>query len=513
LKRVRIVAYSQLESQVSRVSEATHQYLCIYGHFYQPPREDPFTGQVPSEPGSAPFDNFNEKITAECYLPNAELGNFERISFDLGPTLASWLDDQRPSTLERVLASDRERVRRTGAGAALAQAYNHSILPLATPRDAMTQIRWGLQEFAWRYGRPAQGMWLPETGADLHTLAALHACGVTYTVLAPWQAAEHVDTTEPYFVRLPNGERMTVFFYNAPLSGSVSFQPEVTTNADEFAFSALPPHINAEKRARGEDQLIIIASDGELYGHHKEWRDHFLSRLTQSSAAAAGFEVVTLDSYLQTHQPTREVTLHAPSAWSCAHGVSRWSEGCGCTEGDASWKGALRSAFDGLRVQLDDLYEREAACFLADPWAARDAYVSLREGWLTSEAFWAKYGAHRRRPATPAQETTAVQLLEAQFFGQWMYTSCGFYFEDLDRIEPRNNIAFARRAISLMWQATATDLQSDFLLAVARSRSWRTGLTGADTYLGLSRLAGDALPPRESASVGDASTPSSEPAA
>ncbi len=506
------------ESQVSGVSEVSHQSLCIYGHFYQPPRADPFTAQIPPEPGAAPFENFNEKITAECYLPNAELGNFARISFDLGPTLASWLGEQRPAVLRQITTSDGERRQRDGYGAALAQAYNHTILPLATPRDKLTQIRWGLCDFEHRFGHAAQGMWLPETAADLPTLAALHACGVTYTVLAPWQAAEPVDPTEPYFVRLPNGETMTVFFYNGPLSGSISFEPDATSNADHFAAAYLPPHVNAEKRAHGEDQLILIATDGELYGHHKAWRDHFLSRLTQHSAAAAGFEVVTLDRYLRDHPPTREVKLRGPSAWSCAHGVARWSEGCDCTEGASAWKRPLRDAFDGLGQRLDTLYEREAAAYLADPWAARDAYLGLREGWLAPEAFWAQQGLRGRRPLRRARETRAMRLLEAQFIGQWMYTSCGFFFEDLDRIEPRNDIAFARRAISLMWEATGVDLQADFLRAVALAHSERARVTGADLYHALPRLTARTLPPSPSPpqpkpTQAAASAPSSEPAA
>ena len=493
---------------MSGVSELSHQYLCIYGHFYQPPRQDPFTAQIPPEHGAAPFQNFNEKITAECYGPNAALGNFERISFDLGPTLASWLAEQHPDVLRRIVGSDHERLKRTGAGAALAQAYNHTILPLATPRDKLTQIRWGLQEFEQRFGRPAQGMWLPETAADLETLAALHACGVTYTVLAPWQAAEPIDPTEPYLVRLPDGATMTVFFYTGPLSGSISFEEGITSNADHFASSYLPNYLNAEKRARGVDQLIIIASDGELYGHHKAWRDKFLSRLTLTSAPAAGFEVVTLDAYLRDHPPTREVKLLAPSAWSCMHGVARWSDGCGCTEGDARWKPALRRALADLGARLDDVFEREAAPYLADPWAARDAYLSLREGWLAPQSFCERYGTHGRRPATRELETKAIRLLEAQFIGQWMYTSCGFFFEDLDRIEPRNDIAFARRAISLIWEATGVDLQASFLRTVALARSNRSDLTGADLYHALPRLAGDALPPLPPPDTTTAASPS-----
>ncbi|HEY7850169.1 MAG TPA: DUF3536 domain-containing protein, partial [Ktedonobacterales bacterium] len=249
--------------------------------------------------------------------------------------------------------------------------------------------------------------------------------------------------------------------------------------------------------------------------HHKAWRDHFLSRLTQTSAPATGFEVVTLDRYLRDHPPTREMKLRGPSAWSCAHGVARWSAGCDCTEGDSTWKHGLRGAFDGLRTRLDEVYERETSPYLADPWAARDAYLSLREGWLAPDAFWARYGKRGRPPTQPAHETRTIRLLEAQFVGQWMYTSCGFFFEDLDRIEPRNDIAFARRAISLVWEATAVDAQADFLCAVALAHSERARVTGADIYHALPRLAGDALPPLQppATPMPSAAVPSSEPAA
>ncbi|MDE3229368.1 MAG: DUF3536 domain-containing protein [Chloroflexota bacterium] len=494
------------------MSEVSHQYLCVYAHFYQPPREDPFSGRIPHEPGAAPYSNFNEKIAAECYLPNATLGNFARISFDLGPTLAGWMAKRQPETLARIVASDQQSAQH-GGGAGLAQAYNHTILPLATPRDRLTQIRWGQADFAQRFGRAAEGMWLPETAADLATLAALRACGVTYTVLAPWQAEEPIDPTEPYFVRLPDGQTMTVFFYNAPLSAGVSFQPEVTSNADYFASSYLAGHVNTDKRARGEDQLIIIASDGELYGHHKAWRDHFLRRLTETSAAAAGFQVVTLDEYLRLHPATREVRLREPGSWSCAHGVARWSDGCACTEGDSGWKAPLRSAFDGLRAGLDATFEREAARHLSDPWAARDDYLALREGWLPADAFWERHGKRGRRPLLRAHEARARDLLEAQYLGQWMYTSCGFFFEDLDRIEPRNDIAFARRAISLIWQTAHVDLQADFLRDIAQAHSGRTRLTGADIYHNLAPTPAHTLPPLLPTSAPAPSASGREPAA
>ncbi len=473
----------------------THKFVCLYGHFYQPPREDPFTGRIPHEPGATPYDNFNEKITAECYRPNAESGNFEHISFDLGPTLASWLEQYHPDIHRTIVEADRLNVARYGVGNALAQAYNHTILPLASARDKRTQISWGLQDFTHRFGRPAQGMWLAETAVDLETLAILAEQGVQYTVLAPWQAAEPVDVTQPYRVALPGGRSITVFFYNGPLSGGVSFDWDMTNNADSFAASFLPNHLNQEKVARGEDQLIVIATDGELYGHHKPWRDRFLRHLVHEGAQAFGFQVTTLERYLRDHPATREVTLHVPSAWSCAHGVARWSTGCPCTEGDASWKPALRAALDGLSARLDEIFVETTAKSLADPWAARDAYLSLRNGWMSAADFWKRFGTRGRRPRNELAEVQTMHLLEAQYFGQCMYTSCGFFFEDVDRIEPRNDIAFARRAISLVWQATRQNLQSDFVADLAAARSWRNGLSGADLYAQLPPVSPELLPP------------------
>jgi alpha-amylase/alpha-mannosidase (GH57 family) len=476
-------------------ARATHSYLCIHGHFYQPPREDPFTGRIPHEYGAGPYDNFNEKITAECYRPNAEGGNFDLISFDLGPTLAAWLEQAHPDVYRRILEADRRAVARYGVGNAIAQAYNHTILPLANARDKRTQIIWGLLDFSQRFGREAEGMWLAETAVDLETLDLVAAQGVRFTVLAPWQAAEPVDTTEPYLVNLPSGRGITVFFYNGPLSGAVSFDGGATNNADGFVDSWLAPQLGKEKAARGEDQLITIASDGELYGHHKPFRDRFLAYLLGKAAPSRGFAVVSLARYLRDHPPTRTVRITAPSAWSCAHGVARWGAGCSCTEGETAWKPQLRAALDHLAVHLAASYERHAAATLRDPWAARDAYLAVRNGWMTADAFWARYGLRKWLFRNRELEQQTLQLLEAQYFGQAMYTSCGWFFEDLDRIEPRNDIAYARRAISLTWQATGEDLQAEFLAELASAKSWRTARTGAELYLRLPRRTPEELPP------------------
>ncbi|HEX6816908.1 MAG TPA: DUF3536 domain-containing protein [Ktedonobacterales bacterium] len=478
------------------VSKTLHNYLCIHGHFYQPPREDPFTERIPHEYGAAPFDNFNEKITAECYGPNAEQGTFEYMSFDIGPTLAVWLERAHPDVYAKIIAADRRAYERYGVGNAIAHAYNHTILPLATARDKRTQILWGLLDFYYRFGRQAEGMWLAETAVDLETLDRLAEQGIQFTVLAPWQAAEPVDCTEPYLVRLPSGRSITVFFYNGPLSGAVSFDGGATNNADSFTASWLPPQLNAAKATRGEDQLLLVATDGELYGHHKPFRDRFLNYLVRTAAPERNFEVVSLGRYLQSHPATREVCILGPSAWSCAHGVNRWSAGCSCTEGETAWKPALRSALNRLSERLNAAFEHATSATLRDPWAARDEYILLRNGWMTPEVFASRNAVARLwlfRSRTLDEKTRS--LLEAQYFGQCMFTSCGWFFEDLDRIEPRNNIAFARRAISLTWQATGIDLQQEFIADLAATRSWRTARSGAELYLQLPRLTPEQLPP------------------
>jgi len=477
----------------SRVSGQV--YLCLHGHFYQPPRENPFTDQIPLEAAATPFANFNEKITAECYAPNAEAGNFDELSFDLGPTLAGWLEKAHPEVLHRILEADARHLARYGFGNAMAQAYNHTILPLATTRDKHTQIAWGLSDFQHRYGRQATGMWLAETAIDLECLDIMAQHGITYTVLAPWQVETPIDSTEPYRIPLFNGRSMTVFFYNAPLSGGVSFDWQLTSNADLFASTFLPEQLQQTKYLEGRPQLISIATDGELYGHHRPWRDKFLSHLIRVGAPASGFEICTFERYMNMYPATREAKLRVPSAWSCSHDIARWSEGCACTEGDSSWKAPLRLALTNLAEQSDQLFEQRASETLNDPWAARNAYLAVREGWESQKRFWERFGREKRPPTSKVLARRTLQLLEAQYYQQYSFTSCGFFFEDLDRIEPRNNIGFARRSISLIWQALGIDLQTAFLRDLLATRSWRRRLNGADVYRQLPMVASDLLPP------------------
>lgn len=487
--------------QLEAVSASEHHiipgkvYLCLHGHFYQPPRENPFTNQIPQEPAAAPFANFNEKITSECYAPNAEAGNFDALNFDVGPTLAAWLDQTHPAVLRRMIAADRQHVARYGVGNAMAQAYNHTILPLATTRDKHTQIAWGLSDFRQRYGREATGMWLAETAVDLEVLDVLAQHGITYTVLAPWQAASPFDPSEPYRVKLFNGRSITVFFYNAPLSGGVSFDWNITSNADRFASYYLPTQLARAKRETGQPQLLLIATDGELYGHHRPWRDKFLTHLIQVGAPSSGFEICSLEAYMQAHPATREIELCLPSSWSCHHGIARWSAGCTCTEGDSSWKSALRHALNRLAERGDRLFEQYTAKTLSDPWAARDAYLPVRNGWESEESFWERFGKNQQPPADKRMARCTLRLLEAQYYQQYSFTSCGFFFEDLDRIEPRNDISFARRAISLYWRALHADVQTNFVEDLRAAHSWRSGLTGAEIYHQLPPVKARWLPP------------------
>ena len=450
-------------------------YLCVHGHFYQPPREHPFTGVVPREFGAEPFHDFNEKIAAECYRPNAELGNFGRMSFDLGPTLAAWLERHDPGTYRRIVAQERAHHARNGRGNALAHVYSHAIMPLATNHEKRIQVAWGLADFRHRFGHQPEGMWLAETAADSESLTVLADHGIRFTVLAPWQAAEPIDPSEPYWVQLPDGRRIAAFFYHGELSGRVSFDSALTTNADAFGHHDLPRHLNPVKEARGEPQLILVATDGELYGHHQIYRDKFLAHLLRVSAPAQGFQITSLGRYLHDHPPRRVVRLAEPTSWSCHHGVERWRGDCACTEGDGQWKWHLRQALTALAARLDALYVAAARGLLHDPWLAEEEYIGVQLGAESRESFWER---HTRRREVGRRRVFA--LLEGQYYRHLMFASCAWFFEDLDRIEPRNAIGYGLRALRQAEMVHRVDLATAYADDLRGARSWRTGRTGLD---------------------------------
>jgi alpha-amylase/alpha-mannosidase (GH57 family) len=423
--------------------------LCVHAHFYQPSRENPFTGAIPVEEGAAPYKNWNERIHDTCYRPNAKLGNFERISFNVGPTLFRWMERYDPITYNRIVAQDRANLERFGVGNAMAQGYHHTILPLATRRDKVTQVAWGIADFEHRFGRSPQGIWLPETAADLETLEVLAEQGIEFTILAPWQAAvDDLDPSRPYWIELPSGARIVVFFYHGPLSSRVSFDQGMTSNAHDFASKKLSAHFDADSQ---EAQLLLLASDGELYGHHQRFRDWFLAYLVNGAGARAGMRLTYPALWLRQHPPREMIQIRENTSWSCYHGVARWEKGCACTRGDSSWKGHLRLALNRLAETLDQIYTDQVAALGLDPWQLRDAYIDVILGKRTL--------ADLLPVALPADELERVQLLlEAQRERQRMFTSCGWFFESFKRIEPRNNIAYAARAIQLTAQATDEDV-------------------------------------------------------
>lgn len=452
----------------------TH-YFSVHAHFYQPPREDPLTGIIPREVGASPFPNWNEKIHAECYRPNAELRNFEQISFNLGPTLGAWMESHDPTTSRRIVEQDQVNYRRYGVGNAMAQAYNHTILPLATYLDKVTQVRWGIADFEYRFGRKPLGMWLPETAADTETLEVLAQNGIQHTILAPWQADhKDVDVTEPYWVNLSDDRQIAVFFYQSELSSRVSFDAGATMNADTFAQHLLLSQFKYAKTERGEPQIILMASDGELYGHHQFLRDRFLARLVDGATSQLGVRPTYPGLWLNDHPPRQSIIIREKTSWSCHHGVVRWMGNCGCVSENSEWKTQMRRALDRLAEELDGLYLEVASPIISDPWELRNRYIHVLLGQTTTEDLIEDMAGK----ALTSQQIHRIHLmLEAQRERQRMFTSCGWFFEDFDRIEPRNNVAYAAQATLLAKQATEVDLEALILPDLARVRSERSNLS------------------------------------
>jgi hypothetical protein len=461
--------------------------LCIHGHFYQPPREDPFTGQIPKEAGAEPWDNFNQKITAECYQPNVQLGNFERISFNVGPTLLEWFQKSDLETYEGIIRADEGNVQKYGVGNALAQPYNHTILPLATEREKQVQVKWGIADFQARFGRTPDGMWLPETAVDYATLEVLVSNDIRFVILAPWQADDpSVDTSEPYLVSLPSGRSITVFFYDAHLSGKIRPDPRTPYGAREFVRFSLPMRLRLSKVWSGDDQLLLLASDGEHYGHGVLGRERFLHEVVYREAFESGYQVTSLPVYLLQHPPIREVNIREDTAWSCRHGIERWRGHCDCIgEGTGEWKGPLRHALIELAQLLDSYYETVVASLNLDHAQLLCDYIGVRSGWVDREEFLAFHDAQH---LSDGEFTILFTLLESQYYRQIMFTSCGFFFEDFDRIEPKNNVKYAAKAITLAEEVTKRNLREQFSDGLAQVKSWRTSENGRDYFEGISRL-------------------------
>lgn len=464
--------------------------LVVHAHFYQPSRVDPFTGRVPEDASAAPFRDWNARITEECYRPISERGTAAHISWNMGPTLTGYLATAAPEVLAGFAAADRE-----GGGTGIAQAFHHSILPLAAAHDRRTEILWGARDFEVRFGRRPTAMWLPETGVDLATLAALAEAGIAATILAPWQAdVENLDTRVPYRVDVGGGRHVTVVLYDGDLSGAVSFEPAATADADRFARERIRPRLGAPWAAgpvagdvhHGEDvdPLVVIASDGELYGHHQSFRDLFLERLVapEDPAPDRGFDVVDLATAVAEPdgRPHPEIRIRERTSWSCHHGVLRWFAECPDVP-DGRWKAPLRSALDRLAGGIDAVsghLGRELPG-LEDVWAARDAYVDVVIGAEEGDAFAARRLGGR---AAATDRHRLLMLLEAQRWRLAMFASDGWYWDDPSRPETRQVLRSAARAARIIDRLAGTALETRLVADLATLRSPALDIDGAAIY-------------------------------
>ena len=447
----------------------------VHAHFYQPPRENPWTEEVPREHSAAPFHDWNARVTAECYRPNTVariideggrvvdiVNNFERLSFDVGPTLMAWLERHAADVYDRILAADE------ACASAIAQAYGHLILPLANERDVRTQVRWGLADFEHRFGRPAEGMWLPECAVNDDVLRVLVEEGVRFTVLGPGQAAGPIDTRRAYRWRHPDGRRwLAVLFYDGPLSHDAA-----------FGLGAMSSEALVDRVGR-EPGLVTLAADGETFGHHHHWGDRLLAYALDVEAPKQGIEVTNLARWVRRHAPTETVAVRERS-WSCAHGVGRWRADCGCATGGGAgwnqrWRAPLRAALDELRDRTAEVFERRGESVLADPWPARDAYVGVLLGAVAVDRFAA---AH-----VTGDRVEALTLLEAQRHAMSMYTSCGWFFNDLAGIETVQVLRYAARVMDLLGELGEDPGEEAFLETLGKAESNdRAQGTGRDVW-------------------------------
>ncbi len=447
--------------------------LCIHGHFYQPPREDPISDYIPAEIGAEPFNNWNEKILAECYEPNALAGNFGKISFNIGPTLFRWMWDYKPEVAQMIVDQERANFNKYGVGNGMAQSYNHTILPLASLRDKVTQVRWGIEEFVFRFDHMPEGMWLPEAGVDLETLCVLSDQGLKFVILAPWQVEAIDDSPGPYLIDLPDGrDPFVVFPYRRDLSTMVSFVPSSTENGKRFV------SLVRDNLAARPDRLNIIASDGELYGHHQKFRNHFLSYVLNLVESETDLHWTYPGLWLRENEVTARANLVSPSSWSCFHGVDRWARECSCTHG-ADWKKPQFIAMKATADWLDEVYYSAAIRLVSDPWELRNRTIKV----LNGEKNVHEISEDLVFSSLSAGEVEYLEiLLKAQYARQRMFTSCGWFFEEFHRIEPQNNIANAAYAVWLTEKITGMEPKANILKLFGDVYSNKTGLRGDTVF-------------------------------
>jgi len=472
------------------------RYVCVHGHFYQPPRENPWLEAVEIQDSAAPYHDWNERITAECYASNAAsrvldgegrvvdiVSNYAKMSFNFGPTVLSWMEKAAPEVYQAILDADRQSLEwRSGHGAAIAQVYNHIIMPLANSRDKRTQIIWGIKDFESRFKRFPEAMWLAETAVDLETLDILAEQGMKYAILAPHQAARFrkigeeqwtegsIDPSRGYLCNLPSKRSIALFFYDGPISQALAFE-NLLSNGDTLAERLLAGF----SEDREGPQLVHIATDGETYGHHQKFGDMALASAFAQIESNNLARITNYGEFLELCPPTFEAEIQERTAWSCTHGVERWNSDCGCNSGgypdwNQQWRAPLRAALDWLRDRLAVGFEQKGQAFFKDPWQARDAYIEVvlnremeqAETFLTQHAF---------RVLDTAEKVTALKLLELQRHAMLMYTSCGWFFDELSGLETVQVIDYASRALQLAEGIVDHGIEKAFLERLEKAKS------------------------------------------
>jgi len=475
------------------------RYVCVHGHFYQPPRENPSLEAIEVQDSAYPYHDWNERITAECYARNAVsrildseerivemVNNYSRISFNFGPTLLSWIQDKAKSVYAAILDADRLSQQAFGGhGSAIAQAYNHMIMPLANRRDKVTQVRWGLKDFQHRFGRAPEGMWLPETAVDIETLDVLAEHGIRFTILAPRQARRvrrrtgrgwkdvsgaRIDPSRAYVQRLSSRRQINLFFYDGPISQGVAFEG-LLSSGERFAERLL----SGFSDARDWPQMVHIATDGETYGHHHKFGEMALTYALHHIQSNQLAELTNYGQYLERHPPDHFVEILPNTSWSCVHGVERWRSNCGCNSGghgnwNQEWRAPLREALDWLRDSLATPYAETTAALLKDPWRARDDYIDviLDRSTESVDKFFNKHATH---PLDENERVKALKLLELQRHALLMYTSCGWFFDELSGLETVQVIHYAGRAVQLAQELFGGNFEGQFIEHLRKAKS------------------------------------------
>ena len=483
-----------------------NRYICIHSHFYQPPRENPWLKKIERQESAYPYHDWNERIAHECYLPYAEspilgangdsiktINNYGKTNFNFGPTLLSWIRKRKPELYNTIINTDKESIKTfSGHGQAIAQVYNHIIMPLANARDKQTQVTWGIKYFEHHFGRAPEGIWLAETAVDSNTLEVIADHGIKFTILAPRQAKhirkldgndwidvnnETIDTKNVYLCHLPSGKNINIFFYDGSISSGIAFGG-LLNNGEDFA-----DRLISAFSEENSNQLVNIATDGETFGHHQRYGNMALAYCIYHIEKHNLAQFTVYGEYLEKFPPLYEVKIIENSSWSCAHGVERWRSNCGCNAGTNSewsqeWRGPLRDAMDWLRDKLIAVYEEEAAKLVNDPWMARDNYIDLLMD-KSSTRLNLFIEKHAKKKLAQKDAYKFLQLLEMQKYAMFMYTSCGWFFDDISRIETIQIMQCAARSIMLAKEICGEDMEDEYLnllkLAQSNVSDFQTG--------------------------------------